>query len=119
VGAVLLSVSALNCYPYSLSRQASIQKRLDSGAWMIRVVVAMTQSDLTTRITLAQHSRHKSTQGLIACRGELEGQTGVIVYSFQNAATAAAFQMRRQIEAQPLRLEILDRIPTEVREYVE
>jgi hypothetical protein len=80
----------------------------------------MTQSDLSTRIALAQYSRHgRGTQGLIGCRGELDGQTGIIIYLFQNAASATAFHMRRQIEARPLRLEILDRVPNEVREYVD
>jgi hypothetical protein len=49
----------------------------------------------------------------------MEGQTGVIVYSFRDAASASAFQMRRQIEAKPLRLEILDKLPNEVLEYHE
>jgi hypothetical protein len=80
----------------------------------------MTQSELTTRVALAQHSRSSRTmRGLVGCRGELDGQTGIIVYSFQSAASAAAFHMRRQIESQPMRLEILDKVPTEVREYVE
>jgi hypothetical protein len=87
---------------------------------VIKIAGEMTQSELSTLVALAQHSRdRKCTQGLIGCRGEITGQTGVIVYAFRDAASAAAFQMRRQIEARPLRLEILDRTPREVREYIE
>jgi hypothetical protein len=48
----------------------------------------------------------------------MEGQTGILVYSFRDATCAAAFHMRRQTEARPLRLEVLDRRPSEVREYM-
>jgi hypothetical protein len=80
----------------------------------------MTESELSTLVALALQSRsRRGAQGFIACRGEMEGQTGIIIYSFSNVASAAAFQMRRQIEAKPLRLEILDKMPSEVREYLE
>jgi hypothetical protein len=49
----------------------------------------------------------------------MQGQVGIIIYSFQDAASAAAFQKKRQVEANPLRLEILDRNPREVREHHE
>jgi hypothetical protein len=79
----------------------------------------MTESELDTLVALVQQSRYrKGTPWFLACRGELEGQTGVIVYSFSDAANAAAFHMRRQIEAKPPRLEILDKKPGEVREYL-
>jgi hypothetical protein len=78
----------------------------------------MSENELSTLVALAQHSRYREgTQGFIACRGEMAGQTGILVYSFRDAASAAAFQMRRQIQARPLRLEILDNLPSEVREY--
>ena len=90
------------------------------GALVARLVIEMTESELNTRIALAQHSRdRRCMQGLIGCRGEIAGQTGIIVYAFRDAASAAVFQMRRQIEAKPLRLVILDKIPNEVREYIE
>jgi hypothetical protein len=80
----------------------------------------MSENELATLVAFAQHSRNrKGAQGFIACRGEMEGQTGVLVYTFRDAACAAVFQMRRQIEARPLRLEILDHRPSEVREYHE
>jgi hypothetical protein len=80
----------------------------------------MTDTELSTLVAMVQQSRHrKGTPGLIACRGEMEGQTGIIVYSFIDADSAAAFQMKRQIEASPLRLEILDQKANEVREYCE
>ena len=84
------------------------------------MVIKMTESELSIRVAFAQQSRHKKgTPGFIGCRGEMEGQTGVVVYLFTDAASAAAFQRRRQIEAGPLRLEILDNRPGEVREYHE
>ena len=87
---------------------------------MTRVVIDMTESELSTLVALAQHSRgRRCTQGLIGCRGEMDGQTGVIVYLFRDATSAATFHMRRQIEAKPLRLEVWDKTPTEVREYIE
>jgi hypothetical protein len=86
---------------------------------VIKLVVDMTENELSTLVTLAQHSRdRRGTQGLIGCRGEMEGQTGILVYSFRDATCAAAFHMRRQTEARPLRLEVLDRRPSEVREYM-
>ena len=87
---------------------------------MTKLVIEMTESELSTLVALAQHARdRKCTQGLIGCRGEMTGQTGIIVYTFVDAASAAAFQKRRQIEAKPLRLEIRDKMPREVREYIE
>jgi hypothetical protein len=78
----------------------------------------MSASELNTFVALAQQSRYrKGTEGFIACRGEMQGQAAIIVYSFRDAANAAAFLKYRQTEANPLRLEILDAIPTEVREY--
>lgn len=56
--------------------------------------------------------------GLLGCRGELKGQTGIVVYAFRDAECASRFQRRRQVEAKPLMLEILDKIPNEVREYI-
>ncbi len=80
----------------------------------------MTESELSTLVALAQQARHREgTPRFVACRGEMDGQTGIIVYSFSDAGTAAAFLRRRQIEAHPLRLEILDKRPGEVREYHE
>jgi hypothetical protein len=80
----------------------------------------MSANELNAFVTFAQHSRFREgTRGFIACRGEMEGQTGIIVYSFRDAASAACFQMRRQIQASPMRLEILDNTPREVREYHE
>lgn len=80
----------------------------------------MSEDELRTLVAFAQQSRtRRCAPGFIACRGKMEGQTGVIVYSFRDAASAAAFQMRRQIETKPLRLEILDKIPNEVLEYHE
>jgi hypothetical protein len=85
-----------------------------------RVVVEMSENELTTLVGFAQHSRNRNgAPGFVACRGKMEGQTGVIVYSFRDAASAAAFQVRRQIETSPMRLEILDKVPNEVREYHE
>jgi len=49
----------------------------------------------------------------------MQGQMGILVFSFRDATSAAAFQRRRQIEANPLRLEILDKMRSEVREYHE
>lgn len=87
---------------------------------MIRLGIEMTDSELSTLVAMVQQARHrKGTPGFIGCRGEMEGQTGIIVYSFTDGASAAAFQMKRQIEARPLRLEILDQRPSEVREYQE
>ncbi len=84
------------------------------------LVTEMTESELNTLVALVQQSRYKKgTHGFISCRGEMENQTGVIVYSFSDVASAAAFHMRRQIEAKPPRLEILDRRPSEVREYLQ
>jgi hypothetical protein len=78
----------------------------------------MSEKELSTLVALAQHARYrKSAQELIACRGAMEGQMGILVYSFRDAASAAAFQRRRQIEASPLRLEILDKMRNEVPEY--
>jgi hypothetical protein len=80
----------------------------------------MSENELNTLVAFAQHSRYREgTQGFISCRGEMDGQTGIVVYSFRDAASAAAFQRRRQIQASPLRLEILDNRPSEVREYHE
>jgi hypothetical protein len=80
----------------------------------------MTENELNTLVALVQPLRYKKgTPGFLACRGEMEGQTGIVVYSFIDAASAAAFHMKRQIEARPLRLEILDSKPNEVREYYE
>jgi hypothetical protein len=101
-------------------RPATREYARHDGAFMTRLGIVMTESDLSTRVALAQHSRdRRSAPGLIGCRGEIIGQTGVIVYEFRDAASANAFQMRRQIDAKPLRLEILDKMPSEVREYVE
>ena len=80
----------------------------------------MNESELSTLVAFARHSRYgERTQGFVVCRGEMDGQTGVIIYSFKDAASASAFQMKRQIQASPLRLEILDSRPSEVREYHE
>jgi hypothetical protein len=81
-------------------------------------VIEMSQSELNTFVALAQQSRYRQgTPGFIACRGEMQGQAAFIVYSFRDAASAAAFLTFRQSEANPLRLEILDALPREVREY--
>jgi hypothetical protein len=78
----------------------------------------MSENELKTLVALAQQSRsRKGTQGFVACRGEMKGQTAIIIYSFRDAASAAAFQKSRQIEANPLRLEILDSAPRDVREF--
>jgi hypothetical protein len=80
----------------------------------------MTANELSTLVALAQHARYrKSAREFVGCRGEMEGQLGILIYSFRDAASAAAFQRKRQIEASPLRLEILDRTRNEVREYHE
>jgi hypothetical protein len=78
----------------------------------------MSQSELNTLVAFAQQSRYRTgTQGFVACRGEMQGQVGIIIYSFQDAISAAAFQKKRQVEANPWRLEILDSNPREVREH--
>jgi hypothetical protein len=76
----------------------------------------MSQSELNNLVAFAQRSRYR---GFVACRGEMHGQTGVIIYSFLDPASAAAFHKKRQIEAKPLRLEVLDSNPKEVREFHE
>jgi len=87
---------------------------------MTILTIVMTESELKTLVALTQQTRlKKRTQQFIACRGEMEGQTGIIVYSFADAPSAAAFQIKRQIEARPPRLEILDKSPSEVREYLQ
>jgi len=92
----------------------------DIGACVTRLDIQMSENELSTLVAFAQHSRNrKGLQGFIACRGEMEGQIGILVFSFRDAASAAAFQMRRQIETKPLRLEILDKMPNEVREFHE
>jgi hypothetical protein len=78
----------------------------------------MSESELNTLVALTQQSRcRKSMPGFVACRGEMKGQTAIIIYSFRDAASAAAFQKTRQIEANPLRMEILDSAPRDVREF--
>jgi hypothetical protein len=95
------------------------QNMLDMEAFVSSVVNTMTESELSALVALAQHSRAtRSARGLVACRGEMEGQPGIIVYSFRDAPSAAAFHMKRQIEARPMRLEVLDKTPREVREYI-
>jgi hypothetical protein len=80
----------------------------------------MSETELSSMVALTNRSRHiQGITGFVTCWGEMDGQMGVIVYSFRDAASAATFQGRRQIEAKPLRLEILDKSPTEVREYYE
>ena len=81
---------------------------------------AMSANELSTLVAFAQHSRYRErTPGFIACHGEMEGQHGIVVYAFGDAASAAAFQRKRQIQSSPMLLEILDRRPSEVREYHE
>jgi hypothetical protein len=105
---------------WTVSASSVAQKMLDSGTGLDWGVFPMSENELSTLVAFAQRSRNRrGAPGFIACRGKLEGQMGVIVYSFRDAASAAAFQMRRQIEAKPLRLEILDRVPNEVLEYHE
>jgi hypothetical protein len=79
----------------------------------------MTERDLNALVALTQQSRNRrGPQGFIGCRGEMDGQTGIIVYSFTDATSAAAFHMKRQVEAKPWRLEVWDKRPREVREYI-
>jgi hypothetical protein len=76
----------------------------------------MSEDELKTLVSLAQRARSRD---FVACRGELQGHRGVIIYSFLDAASASAFHRKRQAEARSLLLEIWDKTPREVREYYE
>jgi len=85
---------------------------------LLRLTRIMTHVELNKLVAGAEQiCRKLGTRGFIRCRGALEGQTGIIIYCFEDSASAGAFQTGRQTVTRQFRVVILDATPNEVREY--